>query len=75
MDADNNVLENYPDPKLTEEELFTKIWTSPRLVFKFLNDHHYDKYVYGLLILAGIGSTFDRASTQNMEQTSCQYYT
>jgi hypothetical protein len=25
--------------KLTDEDLFTKIWTSPRQVFKYINDN------------------------------------
>ncbi|MFD0836548.1 Yip1 family protein [Mariniflexile aquimaris] len=51
---------------LTEKEIFTKIWTKPREVFKFINDNHYDKYVNILLVLAGISSAFDRASKRDM---------
>ena len=51
---------------LTDKELFTQIWTSPRKVFKYINDNHYDKYVTVLLLLSGISSTFDRASMKNM---------
>lgn len=53
-------------PDLTEKEIFTKIWTSPREVFKFLNDKHNDKYVHVLLVLAGIATALDQASAKNM---------
>jgi hypothetical protein len=51
---------------ISEENIFTKIWTSPRDVFKFINTYKYDKYVTVLLILAGVSRTFDRASMKNM---------
>ena len=51
---------------LSDKEVFTKIWTSPRLVFKYLNDNKYDNYVYILLFLAGITRAFDRASLKGM---------
>lgn len=51
---------------LTDKEIFSKIWTSPREVFKFINDKHYDKYVNLLLVLAGISRAFDRASMKDM---------
>jgi hypothetical protein len=50
---------------LTDKEIFLNIWTSPRKVFKFINDNHYDKYVNGLLFFAGISRAFDRASLKN----------
>ena len=34
---------------LTDKEVFTKIWTSPRMVFRYINDNKYDKYVNILL--------------------------
>jgi hypothetical protein len=52
--------------KLTDKEVFLKIWTSPRKVFKFINDNHYDKYVNALLFFAGISRAFDRASLKDM---------
>jgi hypothetical protein len=51
---------------ISDKKLFSGIWTSPRKVFKFINTYKYDKYVTGLLILAGITRTFDRASMKNM---------
>lgn len=51
---------------ISEEDIFTKIWTSPREVFKFINSYKYNKYATLLLILAGISRTFDRASMNNM---------
>ncbi len=66
MNLDENLLKEENELKLTDRDIFTKIWTSPRLVFKFLNDNRYDKYVHILLVFAGISRTFDRASTKNM---------
>ncbi|WP_299444186.1 Yip1 family protein [uncultured Aquimarina sp.] len=51
---------------ISDKEIFSKIWTKPRKVFKFINDKHYGKYVNLLLVLAGISRAFDRASTKNM---------
>jgi hypothetical protein len=50
----------------TDKDIFTKIWTSPRKVFRFINDTQYDKYVKVLLVLAGISRAFDRASMKDM---------
>ena len=52
--------------EITEKDIFIKIWTSPRAVFKYINEHHYDKYVKVLLILSGISRAFDRTSSKNM---------
>jgi hypothetical protein len=51
---------------LTDKDIFTKIWTSPRQVFKYINDNYYDKYLTVLLFLAGISRSFSRASMKNM---------
>ncbi|WP_298121226.1 Yip1 family protein [Flavobacterium sp.] len=61
-DLEDKLNTNY----ISEENIFTKIWTSPREVFKFINTYKYNKYVTVLLILAGISRTFDRASMKNM---------
>lgn len=62
-----NILDkNDKNSNLTDKDLFTKIWTSPRQVFKYINDNHYDKYVTALLVLSGISRSFDRASMKNM---------
>lgn len=62
--------ENFEDKlesnSISSENIFTKIWTSPREVFKFIITYKYDKYVTVLLIFAGISRTFDRASMKNM---------
>lgn len=44
----------------TDKDIFTKIWTSPRQVFTYINTTHYDKYVTVLLILFGITRAFER---------------
>lgn len=51
---------------LTDREIFSKIWFSPREVFKYLSHHEYDKYVPLLLILGGISRTIDRAIERSM---------
>ena len=52
--------------KITDNQIFTKIWTSPRLVIRYLHENRYDKFSNTLLILSGISKSFDRASHQNM---------
>ena len=64
----NNNFEN--SPSLSDKDIFTKIWTSPRQVFKFINDKKYDKYVIALLIIAGINRAFTRASDRDMGDNS-----
>ncbi len=54
------------DIKLSDKDVFTKIWASPRSVFKYINDYNYEKYVTILLVLAGIAGAFDRASKNSM---------
>lgn len=63
---DENLLLKKEEAPLTDSEVFTKIWTSPRLVFNFLNKYKYEKYMHLLLLLAGISKAFDRASSKNM---------
>lgn len=55
--------------RLTDKEVFTKIWSSPRQIFKFINDKNYDQYMIVLLLLSGISRSFDRASMNNMGDT------
>jgi hypothetical protein len=62
-DALENINESL---NLKDKDLFIKMWTSPRQVFKYINDNHYDKYVTILLVLSGISRAFDRASMKNM---------
>jgi hypothetical protein len=66
MILDDNVLDENKELEFSDWEIFTKIWTMPRLVFKYINDKSYDKYVILLLILSGISKSFDNASNQNM---------
>lgn len=62
----NNFIEFEESQSLTDKDIFTKIWASPREVFKFINDNHYDKYANVLLFFAGISKAFDRASLKDM---------
>lgn len=66
MNLDEDLITETESLELTDGEIFTKIWTSPRLVFRYLNDNRYDKFVNILLILAGITKAFDKALTRNM---------
>jgi hypothetical protein len=56
---------NKPE-NLTDTEIFSKIWTKPRAVFKYINDQEYAKFVNLLLVLAGISRAFDRASMNDL---------
>lgn len=55
--------------RLTDKDVFTKIWSSPRQIFKYINDKNYDQYMIVLLLLSGISRSFDRASRNNMGDT------
>ncbi|CAD7810568.1 hypothetical protein CHRY9390_02201 [Chryseobacterium aquaeductus] len=55
---------------LSDQDIFTKIWTKPRKVFKFINDTQYEKYMYILLFFAGVARAFDRATSKNMGDNS-----
>ncbi len=54
---------------LTDKEIFSKIWFSPREVFKYIRYRNYDKYVTVLLILAGVSRAFDKAADKGMGDT------
>jgi phosphotransferase system glucose/maltose/N-acetylglucosamine-specific IIC component len=54
---------------LTDKNLFKRIWTSPRQVFRYIHNREYEKYYIVLLVLSGISRAFDRASMKNMGDT------
>ena len=58
---------------LTDKDIFTKIWTEPRRIFKFINDTQYEKYLYILMIFAGMVRAFDRASSKDMGDHSSTF--
>ena len=69
MDADKiqsdfQEFENYDT--LTDTEIFTKMWTEPRRVLKYINETKYENYFYIILFLAGVSGAFDRAAIKNM---------
>lgn len=66
MNLDEDLIREEESPQLSDREIFTEIWTSPRKVFKYINDNSYDKFLYILLILAGISRAFDQASTKGL---------
>lgn len=59
---------------LSDQDVFTKIWTQPRKVFKFINDTQYEKYFYILLFFAGVVRALDRASTKNTGDDSSLFF-
>lgn len=52
--------------QLTDRDIFMRIWVSPHEVFRFINDHHYSKYVIVLLFLAGISGSLYQAYLQGL---------
>jgi hypothetical protein len=64
MEAPENAIIEKETPDFSDAEIFTEIWTSPRLVFRYLHQYRYDKFLHILLILAGILKAFDRAATK-----------
>lgn len=66
MTLDENPNNENQIATLSDKEIFTKIWTSPRLIFSYLNYNNYDKYVNLLLILAGVDRALNTATSKNM---------
>ena len=64
--TENNFEEFEKYDVLSDRDIFTKIWTSPKRVFKFINDTRYEKYFYVLLFFGGISRAFDRATSKDM---------
>jgi hypothetical protein len=58
------------DVHLTDKQVFTEIWTNPRMVFKYINENRYEKYMTALLFLAGVSSSINRATLKNMGDKS-----
>jgi hypothetical protein len=62
-----NILDEIEENQsFTDKEIFTKIWTEPREVFKYIHDNKYDKHVSVLLVFAGISRAFNRAVLKDM---------
>lgn len=55
---------------LSDKEIFTKIWTEPRRVLKYIHETKYEKYFYVLLFLAGVSGAFDRAANRNLGENA-----
>ena len=51
---------------LTDKDIFRRIWTTPRLVFRFLNEYEYDNHVRILLVLSGVANALGSASSRNL---------
>jgi hypothetical protein len=70
-----NIMQDFLDSlneevQLTDKQVFTDIWANPRMVFKYINENRYEKYMLALLFLAGVASSIDRASLKNMGDKS-----
>jgi len=61
---------NLDETRITPDTIFYKLWFSPRLVFRFINKHKYEKHLTLLLMLAGIARVFDRATFHSMGDRS-----
>nr|MCU0384369.1 YIP1 family protein [Cyclobacteriaceae bacterium] len=66
MILDENFIEEKEPIVLTDKEIFTRIWTEPRLVMKYVNDNSYDKFVVILLVIGGISNAFDRIVSSDL---------
>ncbi|MEW5677107.1 Yip1 family protein [Flavobacterium enshiense] len=69
-ESNENFIEFEATLSLTNKEIFNRIWTSPRMVFKFINDNKYDKLVTPLLIMAGIANSLDKAAGKDVGDDS-----
>ena len=52
--------------RLSGRDIFSKIWMSPRMVFKFVTDSNYNGLTTSLLIFAGIVNALYSASVKNI---------
>jgi hypothetical protein len=67
-------MENYTLPEfeatpMNDQQIFTKIWTSPRVVMQYIHDKQYDKYATLLIFLAGISRALENASDKNLGES------
>ena len=63
---DNNTDTFQEENILSDKDIFTKIWISPRLVFNYINEIRYTKFIPVLMISGGILSALNRAMNINM---------
>jgi hypothetical protein len=54
----------------TDKQIFTKIWSQPRLIFRYVHENNHDKYTHILLVFAAIGRGLDRAAMKSMGDNS-----
>lgn len=69
MLLDESFEEDRRSEQLSDRDVFTQIWLSPRKVFRFINDYGYEKYMFVLLFAGGVGSALDRAVRQSTGDT------
>ncbi|NMM47500.1 Yip1 family protein [Marinigracilibium pacificum] len=57
---DDTLLDEHKDLKnLSDKDIFTKIWTQPRMVLEFIDKKEYDKWLFPILILLGINGSLE----------------
>ena len=56
------------------QDIFLRIWFTPRQVFRFLHKQEYDKFVPFLLVLGGIASSFENAIKENWGDENSLYF-
>lgn len=61
--------EEFEHENFSDYEIFTKIWSKPYSVLRFIHTKQYEKNMYLILFLIGVVNAFDRASLRNMGDT------
>ncbi len=61
--------EEFENEKFSDLDIYTKIWSRPRAVLRYIHEHQYEKNMYILLILIGIYKALERAGYKNMGDT------
>ena len=51
---------------MTDQEIFTQIWSQPRKVFHYINATGYEVYLTAIVVLLGISNAFDNAVSRSM---------
>ena len=63
---EENQIDEEENIHLSDQDIFSKIWLSPKMIFQYLDRIKYDKYLYPLMILIGISSSFDNSISRGL---------
>jgi hypothetical protein len=66
MIIDENSRHENPIVSLSDREILIGIWTSPRLVFRYLEDNRYDRYTYVFLFLGALVRSIEIAEEKKL---------